>query len=82
MRSSGCMMSETLTLMVAAKACQASDLGTGALGGERFADLGAGRIHMKVCWEQSGSMRCLKGGQSGKRQRFRTTALFVRGSNQ
>ena len=76
------MMSETLTLMVAAKACQASDLGTGALDGEGFANLSAGRIHMQVCWEQSINTWCLKGGLSGKRQRLRATALLAPGSNQ
>src|SRR6266702_3185686 len=52
LRSSGCMMSETLTLMVATKACQASDLATprgwtvGVL--PLFAIKGHRRIHMEV----------------------------------
>ncbi len=89
LRSSGCMMSETLTLMVATKACQASDLATprgwtvGVL--PLFAIKGHRRIHMEVYREQSGNKWCLKAGLSGKRQRLigtEATALRAPGSKQ
>ena len=68
------MMSETLTLMGATKACQASGLGDSrAVSSERlaaFLNEQGGRNEMELYWEQLASKWCLKGGLSGKRQRL------------